>query len=388
MGAPTRTDQRSNNQLRPLSGEPGVLSRADGSARFSHDKTEVLVAVYAPAEVKRARERLDAATIEVIVRPRAGLPGPVERELEQLLISTLEPCLITALHPRTAVSIVVQITHDDGGLLSAALNGTCVALMHAGVPMRGMLTGCCIAMMPSGDALLDPTLEEQQAGAAARHGLLPSPQPPPSHRPRPSPSPSPSLPSPLPLPSSPSPLASPPPSPPPSPSLLPLPRQAAEAVVTYGIELRQRADEPHATERRLLLSRVQGRISQTNYELCLRAARQQAQEAPARSRPGGHSFCLGGGAGFCRLPGGLLDGWLALRRRSDARPLLHAHSCMPNLACPTHRTGFHLSRHRMPARASRLSTGRPSARPLWSCLWSSAWGGEVSICAAGTVSEL
>ena len=148
MGAPTRSDQRSNNQLRPLSGEPGVLSRADGSARFSHDKTEVLVAVYAPAEVKRARERLDAATIEVIVRPRAGLPGPVERELEQLLISTLEPCLITALHPRTAVSIVVQITHDDGGLLSAALNGTCVALMHAGVPMRGMLTGCCIAMMP------------------------------------------------------------------------------------------------------------------------------------------------------------------------------------------------------------------------------------------------
>ena len=177
MGAPTRSDQRSNNQLRPLSGEPGVLSRADGSARFSHDKTEVLVAVYAPAEVKRARERLDAATIEVIVRPRAGLPGPVERELEQLLISTLEPCLITALHPRTAVSIVVQITHDDGGLLSAALNGTCVALMHAGVPMRGMLTGCCIAMMPSGDALLDPTLEEQQAGAAARHGLLPSPHP-------------------------------------------------------------------------------------------------------------------------------------------------------------------------------------------------------------------
>ena len=345
MGAPTRSDQRSNNQLRPLSGEPGVLSRADGSARFSHDKTEVLVAVYAPAEVKRARERLDAATIEVIVRPRAGLPGPVERELEQLLISTLEPCLITALHPRTAVSIVVQITHDDGGLLSAALNGTCVALMHAGVPMRGMLTGCCIAMMPSGDALLDPTLEEQQAGAAARHGLLPWPPPPPSHRPRPSPSPSPSLPSPSPLPSSPSPLASPPPSPPPlpppppSPSLLPLARQAAEAVVTYGIELRQRADEPHATERRLLLSRVQGRISQTNYELCLRAARRQAQEAPARSRPFGHSFCLGGGGGVlppaCWPPGWMACAAPALRCTPTlACPTLHAHPCMPNLIEP------------------------------------------------------
>ena len=28
-----RADHRANNQLRPLSGEPGVLSRADGLAR-------------------------------------------------------------------------------------------------------------------------------------------------------------------------------------------------------------------------------------------------------------------------------------------------------------------------------------------------------------------
>ena len=41
------------------------------------------------------------------------------------------------------------------------------------------------------------------------------------------------------------------------------------------------------------------------------------------------------GAGFCRLLGGLLDGWLALRRRSAACPPLHAHPCTPTLACPT-----------------------------------------------------
>tara|TARA_B110001452_G_C15090969_1_gene380651 strand:- start:100 stop:825 length:726 start_codon:yes stop_codon:yes gene_type:complete len=206
-----RADLRTPNQLRPLSGEPGVLSRADGSARFSHDKTEVIVAVYGPAEVKRSREQLDAATIEVIVRPRAGIPGPPERELEQLLASTLQPCLITTLHPRTAISIVVQVVHDDGGLISAALNGACVALMHAGVPMRGVLAGCAIAMMPSGDALLDPSLEEQQA---------------------------------------------------------------ATACVTYGVELRQRADQPQTMERRLLLSHVRGRISQEHYDLCLRAAQE------------------------------------------------------------------------------------------------------------------
>ena len=49
-------------------------------------------------------------------------------------------------------------------------------------------------------------------------------------------------------------------------------QQAAAACVTYGMLLRQRADAPGASEKRLLLSHVQGRIGQESYDLCLRAA--------------------------------------------------------------------------------------------------------------------
>ena len=39
------------------------------------------------------------------------------------------------------------------------------ALVHAGVPMRGMLAGCTGALTRSGEVLLDPTADEQREAA-------------------------------------------------------------------------------------------------------------------------------------------------------------------------------------------------------------------------------
>ena len=146
----TRPDNRLAAQLRPLSAEPAALERADGSARLAHGGTELLVAVYGPCEAKRSRESIEGAALDVIVKPCAGLPGPAEREVEQLLVQTLTHAILTAHHPRTAICIVVQVLAADGSLLAAATHGACLALMHAGVPLRGMLGGCAAA--PAADA--------------------------------------------------------------------------------------------------------------------------------------------------------------------------------------------------------------------------------------------
>lgn len=161
-----RVDGRLAAQLRPFTAEPAALARADGSCRFCHGSTEVLVAAYGPCEAKRARELTDRAVLDVIVRPLSGLPGPLEREAEQLLSQTLSHLVLTALHPRTAISIVVQILAEDGALLAAALHGACIALAHAGVPMRGLLGACTISLLPEGTALLDPSAEEERDAAA------------------------------------------------------------------------------------------------------------------------------------------------------------------------------------------------------------------------------
>jgi len=72
------------SSLRPLSVATGVLSRADGSARFSFaagqaGACEVLASVTGPIEVRPRDEKLDAATVEVGVLPVRGLAGPSHR---------------------------------------------------------------------------------------------------------------------------------------------------------------------------------------------------------------------------------------------------------------------------------------------------------------------
>ncbi len=176
--AASRADGRQANQLRPFATEPGALERPDGSARFSHDDTRLLVSVYGPVEAKRSRENPTEAILDVALRPRVGLPGPAEREIEQLLVQALRHIVVLAAYPRTAISVVVQVLASDGSLLAVAMHGVCVALMHAGVPMRGMMGSCAIAVSADGDLLLDPTADEERgafAGLLTIYALSPHP---------------------------------------------------------------------------------------------------------------------------------------------------------------------------------------------------------------------
>jgi exosome complex RNA-binding protein Rrp42 (RNase PH superfamily) len=64
--------------------------------------------------------------------------GPEQHEAEELLRCLLERVLLTALHPRTAVTLVLQVLQADGSLLAAAANAACAALADAGLPMASM----------------------------------------------------------------------------------------------------------------------------------------------------------------------------------------------------------------------------------------------------------
>jgi ribonuclease PH len=46
-----RKDKRNNNQLRPMECEHSVLTRADGSVKYSQGNSSVMVAVYGPVQV-------------------------------------------------------------------------------------------------------------------------------------------------------------------------------------------------------------------------------------------------------------------------------------------------------------------------------------------------
>ncbi|KAG0054923.1 Exosome component 5 [Gryganskiella cystojenkinii] len=154
----TRT---SANQLRPFFSSQNLLNRADGSAQFDFGGSSVLCSVVGPAEVKIRDEKLDRATIEVIARPLVGLPGIKDKARERFIRETLEPLVLSGLHPRTGIQIVVQTMKDDGSILSTAFNATVLALLDAGIPLNSIIGSVtCIVDEKSGEVLLDPTNEE------------------------------------------------------------------------------------------------------------------------------------------------------------------------------------------------------------------------------------
>jgi len=62
----------------------------------------------------------------------------LERQYEHTIRKTVEGVLQAAQHPRTVVSITLQVVSDDGALLACALNAACAALVDAAVPMTSI----------------------------------------------------------------------------------------------------------------------------------------------------------------------------------------------------------------------------------------------------------
>lgn len=87
--------------------------------------------------------------------------GPQEKRWERQLQSTLSQLVHTAKHPRTCIQIVIQVLHDDGSLLSAALNASTAALLDACIPMHSMFCAATVAIGADGEYLLDPDNGEE-----------------------------------------------------------------------------------------------------------------------------------------------------------------------------------------------------------------------------------
>lgn len=174
MTTTTRKDGRSPSHVRPPGCVRGLLNRADGSAKWTQESTIVLAGVYGPRPVGGKRENAERATLEVIWKDKNGQSGSGEREAEVILRRTLERVLLLSLHPRTIISVILQVIHDNGSVLGCALNASCAALVDAGLAMKGLVWGMSCAVMSKGVIVMDPTLEEEKAAQATVDMVFPS----------------------------------------------------------------------------------------------------------------------------------------------------------------------------------------------------------------------
>ncbi|KAN0014764.1 hypothetical protein ACTFIU_001082 [Dictyostelium citrinum] len=162
-----RYDGRNENKLRAIESEQALLNKADGSAKFSQDKSTVLAAVYGPIEVNSARkEKILKSYVEVTFTPALGNTNFIDKEKEQLVKNAVESMILTTLYPRTQISVIIQVFSDDGSIVSCAINAACLALLDAGIEMNGLLGSVTLCFNNDGSIYLDPDIEEENQSKA------------------------------------------------------------------------------------------------------------------------------------------------------------------------------------------------------------------------------
>src|SRR6188472_2860249 len=156
-----RVDGRGYTDLRPISCEVSVLPRAHGSAIFQRGETQALaLATLAPIEEaqmidaygggeqsKRFILHYNFPPFSVGETGRFG--GASRREIGHgaLAERSLEPVVPAENDFRYAIRISSEVMESNGSTSMASVCGGMLALMDAGVPMKGIVAGISIGLV-------------------------------------------------------------------------------------------------------------------------------------------------------------------------------------------------------------------------------------------------
>ncbi len=159
-----RIDGRDTTTVRPLDIRVGMLPRTHGSALFTRGETQAIVVTTLgtgrDAQIIDALEgeRKDPFMLHYNFPPycvgEAGfMGGPKRREIGH---GKLARRGIQAVMPNTdefpyVIRVVSEITESNGSSSMATVCGTSLALMDAGVPIKGAVAGVAMGLVKEGD---------------------------------------------------------------------------------------------------------------------------------------------------------------------------------------------------------------------------------------------
>lgn len=153
MGYTKRYDGRAFDELRKMKVQIGVVPRADGSALFAFGDTVAIAAVYGPRQLHPQhmqnpekgilRVNYDMLPFSVTERKK---PGPNRRssEISKVIEWALSPVVEIDAFQNTVVDIFIQVLQANASTRCAAINAAALALAHAGVPMKEMVSAVSI----------------------------------------------------------------------------------------------------------------------------------------------------------------------------------------------------------------------------------------------------
>jgi exosome complex component RRP41 len=164
-----RFDGRKFDEMRPIKMEVGVLDQADGSARFQIGDTIALAGVYGPMEMHpRRRQKANRAVLtckynmmsfSVSERKRMG-PGRRDIELGLIMNFALGKSVLLDDFPKMGIEVHTEILQADSGTRCASICAASLALAHAGIPMRDLVSSIAVGEI-GGSIVTDLTKKEE-----------------------------------------------------------------------------------------------------------------------------------------------------------------------------------------------------------------------------------
>ena len=159
-----RPDGRSLSEIRPITCEVGVLPRTHGSGLFTRGQTQVLSAAtlgplsmkqnldtLSPDDTKQFMHHYNFPPYSVGEARRVGSPG--RREIGHGALA--ERAILSSLPAETefpyTIRVVSEVLSSNGSTSMGSVCGTSMALMDAGVPMKGPVAGIAMGLVTDND---------------------------------------------------------------------------------------------------------------------------------------------------------------------------------------------------------------------------------------------
>ena len=169
MSYTKRPDGRKFDELREIKTELGVVPNADGSALFAFGDTVAIAAVYGPKPLHPqhlqnpqkgiVRCIYDMLSFSVTERKKPG-PSRRSQEISKVTEWALAPVLLLDEFPNTVVDIHIMILQANASTRCAGINAASLALAHAGVPMRELVSAVSIGKID--DKIVTDLIKEEE----------------------------------------------------------------------------------------------------------------------------------------------------------------------------------------------------------------------------------
>lgn len=164
-----RFDGRKFDELRPIIAKVGVIPSADGSAMYQSGKTRAIAVVRGPrllhpkhmenpqTGILRVNYQMMAFSVWDRIKPGTSRRG---QEISKVTEWTLNQIIDLTEYPNSVVDVIIQIPQADAGTRTAGINAAAMALAHAGLPMRELVSSVAVGKMDK-TVLVDVDKEEE-----------------------------------------------------------------------------------------------------------------------------------------------------------------------------------------------------------------------------------